>query len=86
MSKIINMEHYSYTTNPYHKCDVEGCNKKSINQVYPSGQPAGIMHGSTMMCREHFKLFQTRYWDSVDKFYEALMNGKVSNRVIALTH
>lgn len=80
------MEHYSFTKNPYHKCDAEGCNKKSVNQVYPSGQPAGIMHGSTMMCKEHFKLFESRYWKSVDKFYEAAMNGKASTIVKTIHH
>lgn len=80
------MNHYSYTENPYHKCDAEGCKGKSFYQVYPSGQPAGIMHESTMMCKKHFKLFEKRYWKSVEDFYDAVMNGKINNRVIVITH
>lgn len=80
------MEHYSYTENPYHKCDAEGCKEKSFYQVFPSGQPAGIMHGRTMMCSKHYKLFKKRYWESVDAFYDSVMDGKVSNRIITITH
>jgi hypothetical protein len=80
------MNHYSYTENPFHPCDAEGCTCKSKYQVYPSGQPAGIMHGSTMMCNKHFKLFEKRYWESVDAFYNSVMKGDIQNRVHIITH
>jgi len=78
--------HYSYTENPFWPCDGKGCKNKSKYQVYPSGQEAGKMHGSTMMCKKHFKLFEKRYWKSVEAFYEALMEGKISSSIVKILH
>lgn len=75
------MNHYSHIENRFHNCNAEECKKKSKYQVYPSGQLAGHMHGSTMMCPEHFKLFKKRYWESIDAFYKAAQNGEITSIV-----
>jgi len=84
MFKIMN--HYSYTENQYHKCEAPGCCSRSFYQVYPSLQPSGIMHGSVMLCKKHFKIFEKRYWQSVDDYFNEVMNGKISNIVKIITH
>jgi len=80
------MNHYAYSKNSYHQCDAEGCKLKSKYSVYPAGQPAGHSYGSTMMCGKHFKLFKSRYWKSVEAFYNAVMNGEISIIVKSITH
>lgn len=78
------MNHYSYTINPYHPCEAEGYKKKGYYQVYPSGQTAGIMHGSTRMCKTHYALFKKRYWIGVEAFYDSVMNGTISSPIIKI--